>query len=265
MINTKKEIACGFDVEIEADAVLEPKVIYGEPLTAIYFEDRDGKYCRVTFEKLDAIRVCRDEYCPYDDDWKEGSPYYWVSKVENSKWLKERHKYESDHYKNAYGFGGNVDEMLSEFSHYLFSFHDQFIEVIAGGLWFERADSPLNEKELSPGHPFLPLPHDNKESITVHGLTCHVWKSAAPVSTLIQQAKYCSQPLMEFAPELDGNISTSIFLDIRYRNARLVSVLSKQFGGEIASCEGVADIDFARPFVEKWLCGVSRRRKEMGR
>ncbi len=59
-------------------------------------------------------------------------------KIENSAWLKERHKYESVNDGSSYEFGGNVDEMLSDFNHDIFSFPDQFIEVITRGIWFEK-------------------------------------------------------------------------------------------------------------------------------
>ncbi len=265
MFKGKKEIARGFDVQVEADSVLSPTVVYGEPMTAIYFEDENEKNCRITFERLDSIRVCRGEYCPYDDDWKENAPNYWVSKVENSSWLNERHQYEARHYKNAYGFGGDVDEMLSEFSHYLFSFHDQYVEVLAAGIWIEESEEPLDSAELSAGHPFLPLSHDQTEIITAHGLKCHIWKNPADIGRLTKNAKFCSQTLMEFAPELDGSITTSIHLYLRYRNGELCSVLTQGFGGEIAFFREVAGVDSVRPYIEKWLGEVSERRREMGK
>lgn len=265
MFKVKKEIARGFDVQVEADPVLSPTVVYGEPMTAIFFEDENGRNCRITFENLDSIRICRGEYCPYGDDRKDDDPYYWVSKVENSSWLVERHKYESEHYNNSYGFGGDVDEMLNEFSHYLFSFHDQYVEVLAAGIWIEKSEEPLNGTELSDGHPFLALSHEHSEVITAHGLTCHIWKNLTDITSLIENAKYCSQPLLEFAPELDGSITTSIYLSLKYRNGDLCSILTQSFAGEIACFKGVASVELTRPYIEKWLGEVSERRREIGK
>jgi hypothetical protein len=263
MFKTIKELALGFDVQVIADPILSPKVVYEESMTAIYFEDEEAQNCRITFERLDSIRVCRGEYCPYDSDWRKDSPYLWVSKVQNSKWLKERYQYESKNYKNAYGFGASVDEMITEYSHYLFSFHDEYIEVLAAGIWLEKSQEKLNANELSKGHPFLPLDHTNMEIIDAHGIVCHIWKNSTAVDQIVQNAKYCSQCLMEFAPELDGSISTSIYLSLRYRNDELCSVLTKNFGGELANFKGVAKLDDVRSYIEEWLREVSQRRKAM--
>ena len=165
MFGKKREIALGFTVPYKADPVDSPTVIYGPNFTAIYFNTDDGKYCRATFEKLDSIRVCRGEYYPYDVDRNEELPYCWVSKIKNSSWLLERHEYESKHYKHAYGFGGDVDEMLSDFSHFFFSFHDQYVEVLSSGVWFEVSEEVIPKDKLMEGHPFLPLPEENTESI----------------------------------------------------------------------------------------------------
>lgn len=265
IFGTTKEIARGFSVPVEADSVDCPEIVYGPSITAIYFATDDEKYCRATFEGFDSMKVCRGEYCPYDDDWEEGSPYCWVSKVENSSWLIERHAYESSHYKDAYGFGGNVDEMLTDFSHYLFCFHDQFIEVIASGVWFEVSDEPFSGNELTEGHPFLPLPKKGMEYIEAHDLLCQVRLTPLDKSVLVENAKYSSQPIMEFAPELDGEASVSISLILKYRSNKLCSVLTKQFGGQLALFEGIASISDVKPYIETWLGEVRDRRREMGK
>ena len=66
--------------------------------------------------------------------------------------------------------------MMTDFKHYLFSFHDQFIEVIARGFWFEKSETPLFGKKLMEGHPFLPLSEKNAEKITAHSLTAQIRK-----------------------------------------------------------------------------------------
>ena len=260
-----KEIARGFNVPVNADSVDSPKVIYGETGAVILFTTENEKYGLVTFEGFDAIKICRGEYDPFENDWKEGSPYCWVSKIENSSWLIERHAYESRYYKNAYGFGGDVDEMLTDYSHYRFSFHDEFVEVIASGVWFEESETPFSENELTKGHPFLPLSTDGMELLSAHEIKCQVRISQLSESQLLENIKYCSQPIMEFAPELDGSVSASMFLILRLRNGKVCSILDKTFGGEVAVFDGIARIEDVKPHVEFWLHDIRERRREMGK
>ncbi len=265
LFGQNKEIARGFNVTVEADSVDSPMVIYGGAGTAILFTTEIEKYGRVTFEGLDALKVCRGENCPYENDWKKGSPYRWVSKVENSLWLTERHAYESKYYKHAYEFGGDVDEMLSDYSHYLFSFHDEFVEAISSGVWFEESETPFTERELTEGHPFLPLPMESMEFIKAHEIKCQVRLTQLSDSQLIENANYCSQPIMEFAPELDGSASVSMCLRLRKRNGKVCSILDKSFGGETAVFDGIAKLEDVKPHIESWLCGIRERRREMGK
>lgn len=259
------EIARGFRVPVDADSVDSPRVIYGESGVSILYTTADEKYGRVVFEKLDSIKVSRGEYCPYEDDWVDGSPFYWVSKVDNSSWLKERHGYESDHYGRAYEFGRDVDEMLTDYSHYLFSFHDQFVEVIASGLWFEESEVPFKEGVLSGNHPFAPLSREGAKIIEAHELECEVRFTNLNEEQLLENTKYCSQTLMEFAPILDGSISVSMALTLRNRGGRLCSILDRYIGGELAIFEGIANLEDVKPYIEKRLGEIKKRRRELGR
>src|SRR4051812_6175863 len=120
-----EEWARGIEIPYEPDSVLGPEINYGAgPPTAVYYQTEEDDWVRVTFEKLDALRVCRGEYLPYPDDWEARSAVPSLYIVENSRWLRERHAYEARHYRTCYEFGGDVDEMLTEFDHYLLPFHD---------------------------------------------------------------------------------------------------------------------------------------------
>jgi hypothetical protein len=104
-------------------------VLYGEgPVVILYPAAEGEQWVRVTFEGLDSLRVCRGEYVPYEE---LPGKYSAVYLVENSAWLRERHAYEAEHYRGSYEFGGDVDELLTDFQHYLFKFHDQYVEVLA--------------------------------------------------------------------------------------------------------------------------------------
>jgi hypothetical protein len=135
--------------------VLSPELYYAgnksEVHTGINFITSSDKYGRITFENLDAIKICRGEVMPYEFDWSLCEDHTWVFQIENSKWLPERFDYENEHYGKAYEFGGNVHDMQTDFEHYLFSFHDEFIEAIARGFWFEEDENSLLQKGLSSG------------------------------------------------------------------------------------------------------------------
>lgn len=259
------EIAKGIIIPVVADFVLSPDVLYGDELTGIYFQTEDEQYGRITFENLDALKICRGENLPFTDDWKEGQEYPWVYKIENSKWLKERFNYENANYGSSYEFGGNVNEMLTDFSHYLFKFHDQFIEVIARGFWFEQDKTSLFKSELQVGHPFLNLPDTDIEKFVSHNLTCQIRTNPTPQDKLISDAKFCSQKLIEFALELDGKATVDNSLILAYKNGKLFSSLRGFFGKQIVEFDGLAKLTDVKPYIEKYIEEVYERRKAMGK
>ena len=259
------ELAKGIIIPIIADFVLSPEVFYGDELTGIYFKTYDEQYGRITFENLDALKICRGENLPYSDNWKEGEKYPWVFKVENSNWQKERYIYEKENYGSSYEFGGNVDEMQTHFSHYVFKFHDQFVEVIAKGFWFEQDKKSLFKSCLQEGHPFLNLPDTNVEKFVAHSLTCQIRRNPKTNEELISNSIFCSQKLMEFVLELEGNVSVSNSLILSNRNGKLISSLKGYFGTEIVEFDGIANFADIKPYIEKYMNEVYKRRKAMGK
>jgi hypothetical protein len=259
------ELAKGIIIPVIADFVLDPDVFYGDELTGIYFQTPDEQFGRITFENLDALKICRGENLPFSDDWKEGQAFPWVYKVENSNWLKDRYNYEKSNYGSSYEFGGNVNEMLTDFSHYVFKFHDQFVEVIARGFWFEQDKTSLFKRELQAGHPFLNLPDNNIEKFVSHNLTCQVRVNSKPPEKLVLDAKFCSQKLLEFALELDGKASVDNSLILSYRNGKLISSLRGYFGKEIIEFDGIAKLTDVKSYIDKYIGEVYERRKAMGK
>jgi hypothetical protein len=262
----------GIRVPVMADSVAGPTVTYGEELpsgpelTSIKFlTDEDG-WARVTFEHLDSIRISRGEYEPYPSNWKPGDELHWVYEVAPSSWLLERYEYEKKHYGRAYEWSGDVDEMLPDFTHYVFRFHDEFVEALCAGIWFEMLDENHDSEELSATHPFRNLPRpNNPELLEAHGLICEVWPNARPVDEILEDAKLCSQKLLQIAPVLDG--ATKIFwtLAVRVRHGKVQSSLKPSFGKVAATFAGVAGLEQVRPHVESWLQEVKERRKQMGK
>jgi len=253
----------GIEVPIEPDSVLTPDVYYGNQATGIYFETDDNHFGRISFENLDAIKVCRGEYLPYDYSYNDGGPFYWAYRIENSDWLSVRYSYEKDKYGTAYEFGGNVKEMLTDFSHFLFQFHDQFVEVIARGFWFEKSRTILLNQPLSEGHPFLDLPETNLEKFIAHTLTCQVRVNPLPIEHLVKNARYCSQKLFQFALELDGSASVNHTVVLFYRSGQLSCVLRGYFGRPVVEFDGIPTLEKVKPFIEKYMEEVLQRRKAM--
>lgn len=254
-------------VPIERNSVLTPDIYYGNQTTGICFETEDEQFGRITFENLDAIKVCRGEYLPYEYDYNNNDSEFisWVYRIEDSQWLLERFTYEKDKYGNSYEFGGNVNDMLTDFSHYLFHFHDEFIEVIARGFWFEKSITSLLHQPLQEGHPFYPLSDSKPKRIDAHTLTCQVRINPRPLEELIMNAQYCSQKLFQFALELEGRASVNHTVVLFYRNGKLTSSLRGYFGGQIVEFEGIATLEDVKPFIERDMLEVYERRKAMGK
>jgi hypothetical protein len=257
---------CGIAVPELADSVLSPIVSYGDGPASINFVTADGRWGRVTFEKLDSIRVSRGEYEPYPSDWKEGDSLHWVSVVAYSPWLRERYEYEKLHYGQAYEFTGDVDEMLRDFSHYVFSFHDQFVEILCAGIWFETAEEYIGNREPDSNHPLQDLPPSSEpDFFEAYGITCHIRRNARPLDEIVKDAALCSQKLLQFAAALDGSTHASWTLTLRVREGKVRSYLTSYFGKVEESYDGIATLEDVRPCVEEWLRQVRERRKQMGK
>lgn len=256
------EIVKMINIPVIADSVLSPEFFYGD-CTGIYFVTNDDQFGRITFENLDSIKLCRGEVMPYEFDYSLGNRETWIYQIENSEWLLERFRYEKTYYGASYEFGGNVNEMLIDFKHYLFSFHDQFIEVIARGFWFEKASSTLFGKELMEGHPFLALPMEDVELLAVDSLTSQIRKNPKSKDQLILDARYCSQKIYEFAMEIEGKANVDHTVVLSYRDGNLISTLRGYFGQQAVMFEGVASLEQVLPVIKEYMAGVSERRKAM--
>lgn len=261
-----RQLARGLEVPLEADSVDSPIVQYGGEMTAIHFTTDDGRWGRVTFERLDSIKVSRGEYEPFPSAPGHGKTFHWVTTISNSAWLCERFEYEKRHYGNAYNFGGDVNKMLTDFSHYVFSFHDQFVEVLAAGIWFESDDEMLGGREPDPDHPLSGLKHvEPVERFEHAGITCQVRRNPLPMDEIQTRARLCSQPILEVAAELDGRTGTDWSLTHRVRDGVGITSLRGYFGHPASTFETVPDLQAIRPPINTWLEEVRERRKAMGK
>jgi hypothetical protein len=257
-------IAHVLEVPLIADSVDSPIVQYGGALTAVHFTTRDGRWGRITFERLDSIKVSRGEHEPFPPAPNELDELHWVTTISNSVWLRERYEYEKLHYGSSYNFGGNVDEMLDEFCHYVFSFHDEFVEAIAAGIWFESADTTLGERDLNSTHPLNGLanvaPGERFES---SGIVYVVRRNPLPLDEIERAARLCSQVILEVGAELDGSSRTSWSLTHRVRNGVGRSFLRGYFGNVVETYDGIPSLSEIQPHIEQWLAEDRERRRQM--
>lgn len=260
--------AVPLQVPITANSVDWPKVTYGERTTLNFplddSEEENPGWGRVMFEKFDALRICRGEYMPYEIRTTPENPFSWVWTVSNSPWLAERYAYEKKHYGSSYGFGGDVNEMITDFSHYLFRFHDQFVEVLCAGLWFESSPAYLRDRPPADDHPSHNLlPSTTIHRFEAHGITCQIRKNPRPMSTLLADAELGTQKLYQFAAELDGHASVDFTLAARVRHKKLYVSLLGHFGKLVERYNEVPPLSVIRPHIDDFLLEVANRRKEL--
>lgn len=261
------QLAQGLDVPLVADSVASPIVQYDpDEMTAIQFVTNDGKWGRITFERLDSLKVSRGEHNPFPPAPSDAGKYHWVETVSNSAWLLERYEYEKLHYGSSYNFGGDVNEMLHEFEHYVFKFHDQFVEAIAAGIWFEADDAMLGNRELNHSHPLRGLAHlDPAERFESSGITCVVRINPLPLDELERAAELCSQTILEVGAVLEGRSSSSWFLTRRVRDGIGKSFLRGYFGKSVEIFSEIPSLSVIRPRIDQWLSEVRERRRQMGK
>ena len=254
------------EVPLIADSVDSPVLRYGRRMTAIEFATQDGQWGRVTFEKLDSIKASRGEHEPFPYAPDEASGYSWVKTISKSEWLRERYEYEKRYYGKNYNFGGDVDEMLDEYSHYIFSFHDEFIEAIAAGIWFDVYDTNLADCDFNPSHPLRGISHlDCTERFESSGITCLVRRNPLSFDEIEHAAKLCSQTILDIGADLGGGTSGDWILTRRVKDGIGKSYLRGYFGHAVEVYEGIPSLAEIRPHIEKWLSEVRERRRKMGK
>lgn len=253
-------------IPVIRDSVFSPQIHYGnqaynEPITGIYFNTEDEMYGRITFEHLDSLKLCRGEMFPFTFDWETYETGDWVFEVENSKWLMERYMYEKEHYGSAYEFGADVEEMKTDFKHYLFSFHDEFIEVIAKGFWFEKSNETLFGKPLQEGHAFLPIMKETEFPIEAFGLKSIVRFNEKSEARIIKDSKFCNQTVMDFALD-EGNKSVNHSVRLANNKGKITVHLRGFFAKKQVSFEGIPTLEQVKPYIEEYLEEVAGRRNK---
>jgi hypothetical protein len=255
-------------VPLTADSVAPPRLVYGsletalasgrdEAYPAVYFEISGGSLGRVTFEGLDAVKAARGELLPYDTATPR-MPGDWVFTVAESLWLTERHHYEMQLYSTP---------LLETYLHYVFQFHDEFVEAIAQGIWLDAAD-PSRPFTRPAQHPLAPLPDSlpAETHVSPSGIEWELRRSPLTDSELTNGSHLCSQRVWQFNLILDGRSSEGASIWLRTRNGQTTSRLTRPWpSGELGSREGLAQ---PHDFTEAWeecLAAIAERRRAMRR
>ena len=251
---------------MQADSVLSPRLIYRHvaPFTgtdepdALYFplphpETGEG---RVTFEGLDAVRACRGEHLPY----ARAVPYArgeWVCEISDSPWLLERHTYESEHYRTP---------LVGSYRHYLFEFHDLYIEAIAQGIWFDLPD-PACPSVLPQDHPLADLDRHSPLEIrqSPSGIVWEIRRNPKDEATLIEDSKLCSQRLYQFNLVLDGRSRESASVWLRTIEGHTTTRMERPWVGGVGSRVGLATPEDFLIGWEEHVAAVAARRRTMGK
>jgi hypothetical protein len=237
-------IARAVSVPLTADSVAPPRLVYGsldvasgagrdESYTAVYFEIAgSGSLGRITFEGLDAVKAARGELLPYDTAGSRTAGD-WVFTVGESPWLAERHYYETKLYSTP---------LWKTCQHYVFQFHDEFVEAIAEGSWLGVADRsrPFGRPAQ---HPLDQLPSSLpcERFLSPLGIEWELRRSPRADSELIDGSHLCSQRVCQFNLILDGRTNEGASIWLRSRNELTTSRLVRPWpAGELARLDGLA-------------------------
>lgn len=223
-----------------------PRINYGldkekVKFVCIDYENSISEKLRITFEMFDSLNISRGEYLPY---YSENPNLRIINEVVNSDWLKKRDIYESKYYKCS---------LLEDYSHYIFSFHDEFIEVIAQGFWIEK----INDKDelKSENHPFNDLKiNDKTKEIIINSRTCLLVENTLSIDTLIENSKFCSQKLFQYYIKYkDGTFEPDYYASVRTKNDKIITkFISNGWGPTLSIKEGAGTIlDFEDFFTDR--------------
>jgi len=139
-------------------------------------------------------------------------------------------------------------------------------EALAAGIWLERFDESSDSETVSAAHPLRALPRPSTpDLIEAHGLICEIWRNTRSMDQILEDAKLCSQKLLQFVLVVDGISSISWTLAIRVRHGKVRSSLKRSLGSVHATFAGVPGLEDVRPHIESWLREVRERRKHMGK
>lgn len=130
------------------------------------------------------MKAARGELLPYGTA-SPRMPGDWVFTVAESPWLAERHRYEMQLYSTP---------LRETYLHYVFQFHDGFVEAIAKGIWLDAAD-PSRPFGRPAQHPLAPLSDSlpAETHVSPSGIEWELRRSPRTDSELANGSHLCSQ------------------------------------------------------------------------
>lgn len=249
------------DVPLDADPVGPVEVRYGSLADSITDEAESGLLFllsneqtvgRVTFEGLDSLRAARGEYVPYEAAKPSSG---WVRTITGSAWLAERHEYEWSRYRTS---------LTENYQHYLFLFHDDFVEAIARGIWLDVV-SRHQPWLLGADHPTRLLDTVAAEAGgTIEGVQWRRRRNPQPLDALLSAARLCSQDLLRWTCELDGRESDLMTLRVRATDQAVRYSLSRPWVGSTDEWNQPPPQDQLTAALERRCTGIAMRRRQMG-
>ena len=229
----------------------------------IEYTANSGRTVRVSFDRWDALRFGRG--WPYSREqvvdvermeWM--SPWFFV--VEDSPWLPERHAHMKERPDDWHRNVGSVEDMLTDFSHYVLCFPRECIEVIAAGIWFEHANGPFEGWEAD--HPLKDLgPEHRVDAFTYKDDSYEIRQNRMPLDEIRRRAQLCEQPLAEFLCQ-NPRPYVLLRLTIRERDGATTCILRWRFGGDIARYRSIPSLDEVCQVFLAELDGIESRRRD---
>jgi hypothetical protein len=244
------------DSPFQPDAVMPPELRYDGGLSLSYGAADEQARVYVSFEGLDSVRACRGQVSPYPR--QDGAPRSRIRIVRPSPWLPERYAYEAEHYGDAYEWGRGADTMLVDTHHYLFLFHDEFVEVLARGVWFERgmAAGPLNPFDVLPAQGcVVEGEHD--------GIRFEVREAGRPEQEVVADARLCSQPLFQLLIDGNDRVSQQIRVRAGIDGETVWADAIGVMGVETGRFDHLPSLNEVLPHFTAWISEVAGRRREM--
>src|SRR5262245_19413554 len=76
----------------------------------------------------------------------------------------------------------------------------KFVEALSSGIWLERLDKSSDNETVSATHPLRALSRPaTPDFIEDYGMVCEIWPNTRPMDQILEDAKLCSQKLLQFA------------------------------------------------------------------
>ena len=154
--------------------------------------------------------------------------------------------------------------MLTDTHHYLFVFHDEFVEVLARGLWFERAAEPWTPvAPLTPDHPARPLtPETRVEQGEHNGVRFELRASSRSAAELVADGRLHSQPVFELVlDDADRPAAQRVRSRTDHDGTGVRAWIDGGLGVEWATFDHVPARDEVMPLLRTYMSEVAERRR----